>query len=147
MIEIRAIAPAFSATPKQQQYVALIVDPSGPGSISAIADRLGVPIEEVTEWWEDPNFRNWVSWECENRFVMLLPLIYSELLRMALSEGTDPKTKIDSLKLLAGRFDQRAAVQKVGVEKIGKEYAREVVRTLHSSRSRLRPGPRIQNGA
>lgn len=125
-VEVHFSGPNFTPSKPQAFYAALVSDPTGPETLAKLADAVGVQPIEITEWFADPAFRDWLRWECENRFEMLLPLLWRELFGIALTPGTDAALKLEVVKVLATRFDKRMALMKTGANLAAKEFAKRL---------------------
>lgn len=126
--EIYLLPPSYSPSPLQERYVSLLANPLGPETVEALAQKVGVPSAQVAVWYGDPQFRNWATWEVENRFAMLLPLIWKEAVRLAMNEGTDARVRLEAMRMVLGRFDVRGEFLKSGMPQVADKMARILAR-------------------
>jgi len=102
---ITRLPPLYRASSAQSMYVAALADLYGETRLDKIAGLCGVEPIQITVWHEDPAFRAWLTWELEERFERLLPLLWKEVFLMAVSQG-DAKVKLEAIKLAMDRFDK-----------------------------------------
>ena len=127
-VGIQILKPSYHPTDVQRAYVACMADLYGPDRLDKLAEAIGVDPAQIARWHESAEFRDWLKYEMEGRFEMMLPLVWKELFTVALGSA-DMKAKMEALKLLADRFDNRAMVLKAGVQEAARRFVRNAVPT------------------
>ena len=125
-------APAgFEPTPSQHWFARTLLDPNGPnGTYEDIATAVGVDVDKIESWFEDPRFRSWLLYELDTRAAVQVGLIWRSVAQLALT-AHDPRMKLEAAKFFLARFDPglRTGDRDVarGVAEFAKTLAKEAV--------------------
>lgn len=132
----------YMATAPQKLYASLLMDPDAPSEMAFLAERIGVDPSTIAGWHQSSLFRDWLGQALEREGEMRLASVWKEVYRLAVGEGVDAKTKLEAARMFAGRFDGKARVLAIGVQKVaqdfGKQLAKETARRLPKPRA-VRP--------